>query len=104
MSTAALLLRTVTQPTVTLLAALSSVSDPLAGLIVERYALALTSGMTEGELLGLKWEDMNLAAGTLSVTKNGLVFEAPKNGKGRRVKLTARATETLRAHLECQLE
>jgi integrase len=68
------------------------------------------SGLREGELLGLMWWDLDLEAGKLSVrralseTRNGPVFEAPKNGKGRSVKLTARAVEILRAHLERQLE
>jgi integrase len=60
------------------------------------------SGLREGELLGLMWWDLDLEAGKLSVrralseTRNGPVFEAPKNGKGRSVKLTARAVEILR--------
>ena len=74
------------------------------------YVIAVHCGLREGELLGLKWEDLNLEDGKLSVrrtlseTKNGPVFEMPKNGKGRSVKLTARAVETLRAHLERQLK
>lgn len=54
------------------------------------YAVALTAGLREGELLGLKWEDIDLEGGklsvrrTLSVTKKyGHIFEPPKNGKGR---------------------
>ncbi len=68
------------------------------------HVLAITSGMREGELLGLKWEDVNLAAKrlsirrTLSVTKDGRVFEAPKNGKGRNIKLTTQAVEALKNH------
>ncbi len=40
MSTAALLLRTATQPTVTVLAALIGVSGVLAGLVMERFLLS----------------------------------------------------------------
>ncbi len=32
------------------------------------------------------------------------VFELPKNGKGRSIKLTQAASDALRGHLECQLE
>ena len=53
------------------------------------YVLAIHCGLREGELLGLKWDDINLEAGTLQVrrtlseTRNGPIFEPPKNGKGR---------------------
>jgi integrase len=41
---------------------------------------------------------------TLSGTKEkGHIFELPKNGKGRRIKLTSGAAEALRDHLERQL-
>ena len=33
------------------------------------YVLATTTGMRQGELLGLKWEDINLEAGTLQVRR-----------------------------------
>jgi integrase len=74
------------------------------------YVIAVHCGLREGELLGLKWEDLDLedrklsVRRTLSETINGPIFEVPKNGKGRSVKLTARAVETLRAHLERQLK
>ena len=74
------------------------------------YVLAVTAGLREGELLGLKWDDLDLKAGTLSVcrslsrTRSGLVIGAPKNGKGRNVKLTVRALEALKRHHKAQLE
>jgi integrase len=74
------------------------------------YVLAIHRGLSEGELLGLKWNDINLEAGTLQVrrtlseTRNGHIFEPPKNGKGRSVKLTQGAVESLRSHLKRQLE
>jgi len=62
------------------------------------YVVALTAGLREGELLGLKWEDVDLEGGKLSVRRTlsetkerGHIFEPPKNGKGRNVKLSARA-------------
>jgi integrase len=75
------------------------------------YVLAMHCGLREGELLGLKWADLNLEAGTLSVRRTlsetreiGRIFEPPKNGKGRSIKLTPGAIETLRGHLGRQLK
>ncbi|MBX6764679.1 site-specific integrase [Rubrobacter taiwanensis] len=74
------------------------------------YVLAVHCGLREGELLGLKWEDVDLDAGTLAVrrtlseTRTGHRFEAPKNGKGRRIKLTTGAMKALRRHRKAQLE
>jgi integrase len=72
--------------------------------------LAIHTGLRQGELLGLKWDDVDLDDGslqvrrTLAITKNGSVFTSPKTGGSRRsVKLTQRATEALRSHLERQL-
>ena len=58
------------------------------------YVLAVTAGLRIGELLGLKWEDFDLGAGSLHVrrtrsqAKTGPTFTAPKSGKGRSIKLT----------------
>jgi integrase len=74
------------------------------------YVLAVHCGLREGELLGLKWDDVDLETGmlrvrrTLSQPRSGYVFELPKNGKGRSIKLTQAATEALKCHLERQLE
>lgn len=70
------------------------------------YVLALHTGMREGELLGLRWEDLDLddAAPTLQVrrtlseTRTGHKFEKPKSGKGRSIKLSRKAVEALRSH------
>jgi len=68
------------------------------------YVLAVHCGLREGELLGLKWDDVDLDAGTLQVrrtlseTRTGHKFEPPKNGKGRRIKLTAGAVDALKRH------
>jgi integrase len=72
------------------------------------YVVALHCGLREGELLGLRWEDVDLAAGTLSVRRTlsqariGHMFEAPKNGKGRNVRLTSGAVEALKRHRAAQ--
>jgi integrase len=71
------------------------------------YVLAITAGLRQGELLGLKWEDVDLEGGTLQVKRtlsNG-IFTAPKTAKSRRsVKLTTRALEILKHHRQRQLE
>jgi integrase len=75
------------------------------------YVVALHTGLRQGELLALKWEDLNLEERTLqvrrTVTKDGgkLEIGPTKTAKGRRtVKLTRDATEALRRHLTRQLE
>ena len=74
------------------------------------YVLAIHRGLRQGELLGLRWEDVDLEAGklqvrrTLSLTSDGHVFEPPKNGKGRSIELTQDASVALKRHLTCQLE
>jgi integrase len=74
------------------------------------YILAVQSGLRQGELLALRWEDVDLEARTLQVrrtlTRNGgkLAVGPTKTAKGRRtVKLTQDATEALQGHLERQL-
>jgi integrase len=68
------------------------------------YIVALHSGLWEGELLGLRWADLDLEGGTLQVrrtlseTRTGHKFEKPKNGKGRSVKLSQKAIDAFRSH------
>ena len=72
--------------------------------------MAVTAGLRRGELQGLRWDDLDLEAGTLQVRrtlsepKGGYIFEAPKSGKGRNIRLTNRATAALREHRKRQLE
>jgi integrase len=75
------------------------------------YVLAITTGLRQGELFGLSWEDVDLAAGRLSVRqtlttpKGGRRLGPPKRSKSRRsVKLTAGAVKALTAHRGRQLE
>jgi integrase len=74
------------------------------------YVLAVHSGLRQGELLALKWQDVDLEAGmlqvrrTLSITKDGPTFNPPKTAKGRRrVGLTTAAVVALNEHLRRQL-
>jgi integrase len=74
------------------------------------YALALTTGMRQGELLGLKWGDVDLTAGILAVRRslqwqrgNGYAFVEPKTARSRRrIHLSQRAVAALRAHKDRQ--
>jgi integrase len=64
--------------------------------------------LRQGELLGLKWEDVDLEAGILSVrrslawVKRKPVFNQPKNGKGRSIRLPRAATEAFKRHRAAQ--
>jgi integrase len=81
--------------------------DPFEAL----YVLALTTGLRRGELLGLRWDDVDLERGTLRVGR-ALVREGgrhtvgeTKTRRGRRqVNLTPRTVRTLRTHRKRQLE
>jgi integrase len=53
--------------------------------------LALSSGMRQAELMGLKWQDVNLKEGFL-------ILHETKNGDRRRVPLSGRGLELLREH------
>jgi integrase len=75
------------------------------------FMLALTTGMRRGELLGLKWSDVDLKNATVSIrrtltrTYNGKRVALGKTRKsGRTIRLTARAVDTLKAHRKRQLE
>ncbi len=78
--------------------------------LVALYTVAVTAGLREGEILALRWEDVDLEAGRLQVrrtaseTRTGRVYELPKSGVGRQIRLTQKATQALRAHRKLQLE
>jgi len=73
--------------------------------------LAVATGMRRGEVLALRWQDVDLDAGTISVcrsleqTKAGLSFKEPKTARSRRVVvLPGFAVEALRKHRVEQAE
>jgi integrase len=75
------------------------------------YVLALNTGMRLGELLALKWDDVDLERGVLRVRRTlthvdkAYVLGEPKTKKSRRtIRLTAGAVQALRDHLARQLE
>ncbi len=68
------------------------------------FALLLATGLTRGELVGLRWGDIDLDAGTISVHRivtmiNGARTESePKAAARRTVAIAERTTDLLRAH------
>jgi integrase len=66
--------------------------------------LAVLCGLRRGEICALRWRNVDLAAGQISIvesleqTKAGLRFKPPKSGKGRTVALSAIVVDELRAH------
>ncbi len=74
--------------------------------------VALSSGLREGELLALRWSDLDLKAGRLQVTrtlhylgKGGLQFGEPKTRRSRRrVSMSKETARVLTLHRTRQLE
>jgi len=79
------------------------------------YLIALHCGLREGELLALRWSDVDLEASkpallvrrTITRGEDGrgwVVGATTKSGRGRRVRLTRRAVAALEDHRRRQLE
>jgi integrase len=75
------------------------------------YVLAVHTGLRQGELLGLKWQDVDLEAAelrvrrTLTTSGGRLLLGEPKTAKARRrIRLTAASTDALHRHRKRQLE
>ena len=76
------------------------------------YVLAVTTGMRQGELFGLRWADISLDAAKLMVRRAlqrqkvaGPVFIEPKTARSRRtILLSQRAISALKEHRRRQLE
>ena len=70
------------------------------------FVLAVTTGMRQGELFALSWNDVDLDSASLTIRATlqrmrgqGFVFLLPKTKKSRRkITLSARAVEALRRH------
>jgi integrase len=74
------------------------------------WELAAATGMRRGELLGLRWGDVDFETAVLSVDRsttqirNDRVTTTPKNHERRRVQIDARTVATLRAWRKAQAE
>jgi integrase len=75
------------------------------------YVLAVHTGMRQGELLALKWQDVDLENAkvsvrrTITVSKGRILLGESKTKKSRRtISLSDAAVRTLRHHLACQME
>jgi integrase len=72
--------------------------------------LAVLCGLRRGEICALRWRNVDLATGQMSIVESveqtkpspanptGLRFKSPKSGKGRTVALSASVVDELRAH------
>ena len=77
-----------------------------------RWTVALAVGLRQSEALALRWSDVDLDNGTLSVRRGlhrvsgqGLVYEEPKADRSRRnLALPAQLVDALQAHRAAQLE
>lgn len=75
------------------------------------YLVELSTGLRRGELLALKWENVDLEAGTIQVKENhvitraGLTFQEPKTKASKRViNLPSYVTAELKKHRKSQIE
>jgi len=73
------------------------------------YVLAVTAGLRQGELLGLRWADIDLEAGTLTIKrslwyeKDGPYYtEGKRDHSRRRVELGASTMAAIKAHRKRQ--
>lgn len=76
------------------------------------YLLAITTGMRQGELLGLRWSDVDLGEGKIRITHalqtvrgQGMKLSEPKSDAGRRlIKIGPTVAGALREHRIHQIE
>lgn len=75
----------------------AAVGDHLEAL----YVLALTTGMRQGELIGLRWRDVDLDVASIRIQTSlqrdgrGFVFVEPKTARSRRQIVLGDATVTV---------
>lgn len=67
------------------------------------YVLAVSTGMRQGELLALRYEDVDLDSGTVHVRRSihaGVLSEPKTKSSRRTIQLTRHAVDALQAHRE----
>ena len=72
------------------------------------FRIAVTTGLRQGEILGLKWSDLDWQTQRLQIQRQvqrrigkGLVFSEPKSASGRRIVTLGEITlDILREHNE----
>lgn len=68
------------------------------------WRVAALTGIRRGELLGLRWRDIDLDRGQIRIrralvcTRDGVIETTPKNGRERAVELDAETVSSLREH------
>lgn len=72
-------------------------------------AFAMYTGARRGEVLGLRWSDVDFESNTVSIRRSltrthsrGLFFKEPKNGKARTIAMPATLTAILTQHRAAQ--
>jgi integrase len=75
---------------------LAAVDDGWHTMVV----VALRTGMRMGELIALRWQDVDLVAGKITVRQNAVKgrIGMPKSGKAREIALSNEAVAALKAH------
>lgn len=92
---------------------IDDIQDLLAAIRPTRFyipaVLAVGVGMRMGEILALRWAEVDLARGEIRIERavarspeTGLVIKAPKSGKGRRVPIPDFVAKALREHQAAQ--
>ena len=88
---------------------LLSAAEEAGDRLVNLYAVAMAEGLRQGELLGLKWPDVDAAAGqlrivrTLQVVSSKPAFTEPKTHRSRRaIQLSQTGIQALRAQRKLQ--
>jgi integrase len=68
------------------------------------YWLAATTGMRRGELLGLRWSDIDFTTGKVAMVRavvvagNSVITDTPKSARGRSIHLDPTSIDVMRRH------
>ena len=78
----------------------SRLVEGLDGIRRPMILVGLRTGLRHGELLALRWQDVDLVAGRVMVRQfiSGKKIDTPKNGRSREVPLSDEAIRALKSH------